>query len=133
MLVVLDTNILVSALLSPFGAPARVLDLALTGAVRLAYDDRIMTEYREVLARPRFGFAQEDVDALLTYLEVEGEKVIPHPLPDALPDPDDLPFLEVAVESGAVLITGNLAHFRSATRIEIQAFAPADFIRRWKG
>jgi predicted nucleic acid-binding protein len=80
MLVVLDTNILVSAFLSAFGAPARVLDLVLTGDLRAAYDDRLMVEYREVLARPKFGFATEDVATVFAYLEAEGERVTARPL-----------------------------------------------------
>jgi predicted nucleic acid-binding protein len=65
MRIVLDTNILVSALLSPFRPPARALDLVLSDEIRLACDDRLMAEYRQVLARPRFGFAPEDWERLL--------------------------------------------------------------------
>jgi uncharacterized protein len=68
MLLVLDTHVLVSALLSPFSPPARVLGLVLTGEARLAYDDRVPAEYREAPARPKFGFAPEDVADLLAFL-----------------------------------------------------------------
>jgi predicted nucleic acid-binding protein len=50
MIVVADTNVLVSGLLSAHGNPARVLDLLTTGDLKAAYDDRIATEYRQVLA-----------------------------------------------------------------------------------
>jgi putative PIN family toxin of toxin-antitoxin system len=133
MLVVLDTNILVSALLSPFGPPARVLDLALSGDIRLAYDDRITAEYREVLARPKFGFAPEDVTMVLAYLEADGEHVIAPPLPYALPDADDLPFLEVAAQAEAVLITGNAAHYPQALRGPVRVYTPSEFLRAWRG
>jgi uncharacterized protein len=129
MLVVLDTNILVSALLSPFGPPARVLDLALGGDIRLAYDDRIMAEYREVLARPKFGFAPEDVTMVLAYLEADGERVTAPPLPYA----DDLPFLEVAAQGEAVLITGNAAHYPPALRGSVRVYTPSEFLRAWRG
>src|SRR5512136_1081637 len=109
MLVVLDTNILASALLSPFGPPARVLDMVSSGDIRADYDDRLMAEYREVLARPKFSFAPGDVATVLAYLEADGERVTARPLPHELPDPDDLPLLEGAAEAGAVLITGNTA------------------------
>ena len=80
MNVMLDTNILVSALISSFGPPARILDMVLLGDLRLVYDDRILAEYREVLARPRFGFDLNDVADLLHYLEAEGVVVTaPHP------------------------------------------------------
>jgi len=130
MLVVLDTNILVSALLSPFGPPARVLDLVLSGDIRVAYDDRLLAEYREVLARPKFGFAPDETAAVLAYLESAGERVTARPLACRLPDPDDLPFLEVAAEAGATLITGNTAHFPETSRGAVQVSAPGEFIRR---
>ena len=133
MLVVLDTNILVSALLSPFGPPARVLDLALGGDIRLAFDDRLMAEYREVLARPKFGFAPEDVATVLAYLEANGERVTARPLPDALPDADDLPFLEVAAQAEAVLVTGNTAHYPPEARGAVSVLTPAEFLKRYLG
>ena len=132
MLVVLDTNILVSTLLSPFGPPARVLDLVLSGDIRAAYDDRLMAEYREVLARAKFSFAPADVATVLVYLEADGERVTARPLPCVLPDPDDLPFPEVAAQAEAVLITGNAAHYPEAVRGEVRVVAPGEFIRAWR-
>lgn len=132
MLVVLDTNILVSALLSPFGPPARVLDLVLNGDLRAAYDDRLLAEYREVLARPKFSFAPEDAALVLAYLETDGERVTAQPLACELPDADDLPFLEVAAQAEAVLITGNTAHYPAAVRGVVQVVAPGEFFRAWR-
>ncbi len=132
MLVVLDTNILVAALLSPFGPPARVLDLVLSGDIRPAYDDRLLAEYREVLARPKFGFAPADVATVLAYLEAAGERVTARPLACEWSDPDDLPFLEVAIEAGAVLITGNTTHYPQAIRGATQVVTPGEFISSWR-
>jgi putative PIN family toxin of toxin-antitoxin system len=113
MRVVVDTNVLVSALLSPHGPPAQVLRLLLQGNAVALYDDRILAEYREVLSRPRFAFAAEDVRLVLEEIEGGGETVFAKPLAIELPDPDDLPFLEVAVAGGAdALVTGNNRHFR---------------------
>lgn len=131
MLIVLDTNILVSALLSPFGPPARILDMVLRGDFRVAYDDRLLAEYRAVLARPKFGFAADDVTVLLEYLEMSGEFVVATPLLCPLPDPDDLPFLEVAIYAHAVLITGNIAHYLPHARGNAQVMTPVDFLRIW--
>ena len=55
MRVVLDTNVVVSGLLQPKGKPAQVLALALGGAVLVAHDKRILAEYADVLARPKFN------------------------------------------------------------------------------
>lgn len=130
-LVVLDTNILVSALLSPYGPPARVLDLVLAGEVRPAFDDRLLSEYREVLLRPKFSFDAEDVEALLDFLQIEGEPVVALPMFVTLPDADDLPFLEVAVQAEAILVTGNKAHY-DGTGGEISAVVmPREFLDFW--
>lgn len=132
MIVVLDTNILVSALLSPFGPPARVLDLVLAGELRTAFDDRVLAEYRDVLSRPRFGFDSADVGALLDFLEAEGEAVIATPWPHALPDPDDAAFVEVAMAAQAILITGNLRHFPTEACPDVVVMLPADFLEFWR-
>ena len=130
--VVLDTNILVSALLSPFGPSARVFDLALAGEIRLVYDDRIVAEYREVLARRRFGFALEAIADVMAFLKAEGESVIALPLPAVLPGPDDLPFLEVAAQADATLVTGNRIHFPDVVCGMVRVLAPAEFLRVWQ-
>lgn len=132
MLVVLDTNILVSALLSPFGPPARVLDMVLSGDRRAAFDDRLLAEYREALARPKFSFAPEEVAVVLAYLDADGEPVTARPLPCELSNPDDLPFLEVATQAEAVLITGNTAHYPETMRGGVRVIAPGDFVRTWQ-
>ena len=126
---VIDTNVLVSALLSPFGAPARVLDAVLAGQVQLLYDDRILAEYRAVLRRERFGFDLRDVAALLTFIRAEGERVSAPPLGFDLPDPDDAPFIEVAIAGKAdALVTGNKAHFPTCACPGIPVLTPAELL-----
>lgn len=131
MIVVLDTNILVSAMLSPFGPPARVLDLVLAGELLIAWDDRLLNEYREVLARPRFGFDLADVTALLSFITESGMSVIAPPLALSLPDPDDAMFIEVATVAQAILVTGNTRHFPIEQRGAVTALTPAEFIAAW--
>ena len=110
--VVLDTNVVISALLSPHRAAAQVLDLVLAGELTALRDDRVIAEYREVARRPRFGFAPADVDRVLDAVDAVSEHVGAAPLGVELPDPDDLPFLEVAVAGRAdALATGNVRHF----------------------
>jgi uncharacterized protein len=128
MIVVLDTNVLVSGLLKPFGPSAAVLRLILTGKVRVAHDYRILTEYREVLSRPVFGFAPAAMDAVLAQIEEDGLPLTPPPVPFVWPDPSDAPFWEVAVAAGAkFLLTGNKRHFpkRKAGPCVV---SPAEFI-----
>ena len=111
MLVVLDTNILVSSLWSRNGAPARVVSMTLTGQLIPCYDYRILTEYRQVLSRPRFNFSDGEIDSLLEWIETSGRSIVADPINDPFIDESDKKFYEVAKFCGAILITGNLKHF----------------------
>lgn len=68
MLVVIDTNILVSALMSKNGAPARVVSMVLSERLTPCFDYRILLEYQEVLRRPKFGFTQGEINPLLDWI-----------------------------------------------------------------
>lgn len=111
MLVVVDTNILVSALWSRNGAPARAVGLVLSGQLTPCYDHRIMLEYRQVLQRPKFRFQPSEINALLAWIKQSGRSVVPAPVDIPFVDEADRKFYEVAKYCGAVLITGNLKHF----------------------
>ncbi|MHB1323957.1 MAG: putative toxin-antitoxin system toxin component, PIN family [Coriobacteriia bacterium] len=127
----LDTNVLVSGLLSPFGPPGEIVRMISSGAVTLCLDARIFAEYDEVLARPRFGFDQDSVAALLDYVDFVGEMTAPQPLAIRLADPDDEPFMEVALACGAdCLVTGNLVHFPPEARSGVAVLSPAQFVDR---
>lgn len=125
MRIVLDTNVVVSALLHEASVPAQVLDLCIAGDLELAVDARILAEYAEVLRRPELDLDPGDVDAFLA-LAVHAEHVVAVPLPLRLPDQDDLPFLEVAVAAAVdALVTGNAKHFRSrGGRVDIPILTP---------
>lgn len=129
MKVVLDTNVLVSALLTPHGPTARVLDAVLAGRLLLLFDDRILREYSEVLHRERFGFTPEDVRALLEFIRSEGQEVSAPPLGIVLPDPDDLMFVEVAVAGKAdAIVTSNRRHFPEGSYGGIPVLSPAEML-----
>lgn len=132
MIIVLNTNVLVSGLLKPHSKPAMVLRLLATGALHVAYDERILAEYREVLRPPKFPFSSEQIRALLDQIETEGVPVAALPLKFQLPDPDDAPFLEVALAARAdCLITGNPRHYPARARRGIAVLDPATFLERW--
>ncbi len=111
MLVVIDTNILVSALWSKNGAPARILSLIISGGLIPCYDYRILSEYKEVLMRPKFKFTGSEVNALLDWIAGNGCSVVAEPLNIDFTDEADKKFYEVAKFCGAKLITGNIKHF----------------------
>jgi putative PIN family toxin of toxin-antitoxin system len=132
MRVVVDTNVLGSGLLSPFGPSAKVVRMVASGILVVCHDARILSEYREVLLRPKFPFPQDAVDALLDHIASSGEAVASEPLRAALPDRDDEPFLEVAVSGGAeALITGNIKHYPREARQGAVVLSPARFVEKY--
>jgi putative PIN family toxin of toxin-antitoxin system len=132
MRAVIDTNVLVSGLINPRGAPGRIVDHLLADAFTALYDDRLLSEYRSVLVRPVFGFRVADVDTLIDAIERDGEAVQATVWAGTLPDPTDRPFLEVAVAGRADgLVTGNPRHFRPIRgRHAISILTPAAFLTR---
>ncbi len=135
MRVVVDTNVLVSGMLSGASPPAEVLQLILHGDLTLLIDARIAAEYDEVTARARFGFDPAERGAFLKALYAIAEPVVATPIKARLPDPDDHMFMEVAVggEAGA-LITGNVRHFPIGNlRLGVPVLTPRQFIDRMRG
>ena len=129
MKIVLDTNVLVAGLLSPFNAPGEIVRMTSAGVLQLCYDARIFSEYTGVLHRPKFNLNAAHVDALLGQIKAIGHSVVGTPLKRPLPDRSDEPFLEVAVAGkAACLVTGNLKHYPHADRQGIVVLPPSDFM-----
>lgn len=115
-LAVIDTNVLVSAMLSGNNdsATVQVVGKILSGEITPVFSSEILAEYREVLSRKKFNFSNETVDYFLSAIEHFGILVNPSPTGEILPDMKDLPFYEVVMnkrDDGAYLVTGNLKHF----------------------
>lgn len=128
MQVVIDTNILVSAFWSKNGAPARVVSMVVSGALIPCFDYRILSEYREVLLRPKFGFSKGEINALLDWFESNGRSVVVDPIKDSFIDESDKKFYEVAKFCGADLITGNIKHFPE----DPQVMSVLEFLEKYK-
>jgi putative PIN family toxin of toxin-antitoxin system len=111
--VVLDTNILVSALLSPQGPPAQVfLMTILEPDTQLCVSGDIYAEYEEVIRRPRLNRSDSEISAALRTIREKGLWVKPTEKVRACSDPDDDVFLECAQAAAAhYLVTGNVKHF----------------------
>ena len=113
--IILDTNILVSALLSAGGNEALVLRLALSRRFEIGVSAAILKEYREVLDRPRFRIPRSKINVLFSQLETQARLVGPIHSLDISPDDADNRFLECAESIDAeFLITGNKRHFPKA-------------------
>ncbi len=113
---VIDTNVLVSALLSNHtdAAMVQLIGRLIRGEVVPIYSAEIMQEYQEVLSRKKFKFELNMINYILATIEKYGIFVEVSSTGVILPDMKDLPFYEVVMEKrddNAYLVTGNLKHF----------------------
>ena len=118
MKVVLDTNIIVSAFLSPQGLSAKLFNLMFDEKLTIVYDNNIFAEYLDVLNRDKFKFDKELVNLIMDFISKEGEYIIAEFQNMKFTDEDDKIFYDV-FKSGDVdyLITGNKKHFPSEKSI----------------
>jgi putative PIN family toxin of toxin-antitoxin system len=108
----LDTNIIVSAFLNPRGIPGEIVSLVLAKKITVCYDNKILSEYQEVLTRSKFDFNNELVNDFLEFIKTNGEYVLAEPQNVIFNDEDDKIFYDV-YKSGEVdyIITGNTKHY----------------------
>jgi len=129
VIIVTDTNVLVSGLIKAYSTSAAIIRLILEGKIKLAYDLRIISEYIDVLNRNKFRFSSEQVEVILKQITEEGININASPLKESLPDIDDNPFLEIAI-TGFVkfLVTGNKKHFPQEICKGVKILSPSEFI-----
>ena len=125
--VVIDTNVLVSALITknPEAATAKVVRLLLEQEFVPLYDADIVTEYEDVLHRSKFPILPEVADALISYIVEHGVEASRVSFDESMPDEDDRVFYEVTLsKEDSFLVTGNLKHYPTSPRV----ITPADFV-----
>ena len=130
-LVVIDTNVIVSGLINPRGAPARIIDMVLAGSITVAYDDRVLAEYYRVLARGGFPFRERDALALVSYIQSTGVQasIGSFMAANSVPPADDIPFIEVAIAVRAeCIITGNTRHFQGPAVASVIVLTARSFL-----
>ena len=129
MKAVVDTNVLVSALLSrrSDSPTVRILHALLDGRFTPLYAPGVIAEYRDVLSRPHFRFDSEAVAVLIDRIVSIGEIVEPADSEEVFPDdPDDKVFYCVALaksDEDAKLVTGNARHYPQSSFV----VTPAEF------
>ena len=116
---------LVSGLLSSNGAPSRIINLVFNGNIIIVLDTRIFDEYSEVLRREKFSFPNDAVNEIIAFVRREGVFISPLPLNCNIPDPGDLPFIEVSYHVKVPIVTGNLRHFKGA---DVVVMTPVQFL-----
>ena len=126
-LIVLDTNILVSALLVTESFPAQIINLVRNRSVQTRYCDAILAEYQDVLSRQKFNFQAEDVQKIISGIIRSGIPVNASPGTILMPDESDRKFYDTAKSSGAILVTGNTKHYPEEPFI----LTPATFVQKY--
>jgi uncharacterized protein len=135
MRAVVDTNIVIRALLKRRGTVGPILERLEAGHYTLLYSPGLLTEVLNVLRRDRFrtkyGVREEDLEALLTLIVLRGQEVLPSTRIVECRDPKDDQILEIAVDGRAdIIVTGDedllvLTPFR-----DIPIVGPAEFLAR---
>jgi len=130
MKIVMDTNILVSGTLNPSGPPGRIVDLLRSDALETVVDDRILSEYTDVLRRDYFlkYFTVSEREDIINYLVENSHYTLSKVIVRDMPDEGDVPFLEIALSEGVPLITGNLKHYPESARMGCRVLTPRQFI-----
>ena len=125
---VLDTNVVISAHLSPEGQQALILGLAIAGYFRCFVSDALLEEYEGVLRRERFGLSPRSVTQSMRIIRKCTTLVIPKRKLDVSRDPDDNKIVECALEARAdYIVTGNTRHFHSRFQ-DIRIVLPRQFL-----
>ncbi len=118
---VLDTNVLVSAMLKAGSVPGRVAAEALVGDIIPVLNDDIIAEYEDILNRPKFRFDKSAVKVFLDELKKRAVYSDYGLIEDEIPDPKDVVFYAVLMEKrkedDAYLVTGNFKHFPMRTYV----------------
>jgi uncharacterized protein len=110
--IVIDTNNIVSALLTPNGLSAKLLDLVFKKKLVLVYDNFILTEYFNILHREKFKLDKKLVNTVINFVIKEGEYKLAEFQKIEFNDKNDKMFYEVYKnEDVDFLITGNIKHF----------------------
>ena len=112
---VIDTNVLVSAMLKWKSVPGSIVELSFQGPIIPLVNDAILKEYRGVLSRPKFHLTEDIVADIITSIAEKAVRVDAEHIDIDLPDPKDRVFYEVVMEErkdeDAYLVTGNIKHF----------------------
>lgn len=112
---VIDTNVLVSALLKEGSIPWQILDLVVEDKIIPVFNKEIIAEYEEVLIRNKFGFSPAKIKMTLSLIEDFGREMDPVEIQEKLIHEDDAKFFKIVMSSRILdetyLVTGNIKHF----------------------
>lgn len=113
---VVDTNVLVSALLKEGSIPYQIIEYIRSMKIIPLYNEDIITEYIEVLVRNKFGLTEEQVKNTIALFLDHGLEIEPVEIDEFFSDNDDKIFYQIVMSSrqsaeDSKLVTGNIKHF----------------------
>ena len=126
---ILDANVLISAILSPRGSPARLLLAWQAGAFELVVSPKLMAELKRALAYPKLArlIPPADADTFVAWIAHSAVLAAdPGIAPIRSADPDDDYLLALATTERAVLVSGDGHLTVLADRLPVRT--PADFL-----
>lgn len=127
--IVLDTNVLLTALKSSRGTSYRLLALLDSGRYRLHVSTPLVAEYESVLKRGHLMLSEQQIDDIVDFICAQAmHHQIFYLWRPALKDPDDDFLLELAVKAGASIVTWNVADFKRATSFAVNVITPREFL-----
>ena len=129
--IVIDTNVIVSALIQKSYPYLIIYDLFIESKFQLCVSNQLMVEYYEVLTRPKFSKYQDffsRAEALIVDIETKAVKFVPTIKLDLISDEDDNMILELADECEAdFIITGNTSDFNFSTYKQTKIVTPKNY------
>jgi putative PIN family toxin of toxin-antitoxin system len=132
--IVLDTNVLVTALKSSKGASFRLLSMAQDDFFALQVSTTLVAEYEAVLKRGLLALSEQQVDDVLDYLCARAaHHKIYYLWRPVLKDPGDDFLLELAVKAQARIVTWNVADFKRAQPLGVLVQTPKEFLNYLEG
>ena len=113
---VVDTNVLVSALLKEGSIPYQIIEYIRSKKIIPLFNEDIITEYIEVLVRNKFGLTEEQVKNTIALFLDHGLEIEPVEIDEFFSDNDDKIFYQIVMSSrqsgeDSKLVTGNIKHF----------------------
>ena len=113
--VVVDTNVLISAMIKENSVPYKVIDLVFNGKIIPLMHEKILAEYERVANRTKFKFLDYVIEFFINGMKDNGKFIDAKDFDEVLPDPNDKIFYCVLMTTRedveAYLVTGNLKHF----------------------
>lgn len=130
---VIDTNVVVSALLKENSLPWQILNLIVEGKIIPIFNEEILGEYKDVLTRNKFGFSETNVAMTISLIKDFGQKMEPIEILEKFIDEKDIVFYQIVMSARqtqeSYLVTGNIKHFPKKKFI-VTPFEMLDIIKK---